>query len=254
MKNDAAKILPLNEFLSLFDSASNRLTIRTEAMIGLQFDGFEIEADEFMKFAEADLQQETTQGLVNALSNAKRAIDCQVDTVLGCFGLLARHSFPQKINILNELGIVTPRIIKKVVKARNFLEHEYINPEREQVEDAVDVATLFVISLDKGLRNFWCDFVILEATDAIDEADAQSFYQEIDVHYDDEKIQFELWGGIYDASLSEKIKIRIVTSAIITPKDKGFTELVKLSFALDSSILENDLNDQINKLFQILRS
>jgi len=254
MKNDATQKLPLNEFLSQFESASICLEVRTEAMISLQFDDFEIEADEFMKFAEADLQQETTQGLVNALSNAKRAIDCQVDTVLGCFGLLARRNFPQKINILNELGIVTPRIIKKVVKARNFLEHEYVNPEREQVEDAVDVATLFVVSLDKGLRNFWCDLKFVEVVDVTNQAGGQSLYQEIQVHYDDEKKQFELWGGIYDAPLSESPKISIVTSAVITPKDKGFTELVKLSFALDSSVSKSDLDVQIDRLFQILRS
>lgn len=238
-------------------SVDSRLEIETEATTSLDFNDFDIQANKFLKFAEADLQQGTTQGLVNALSNAKRAIDCQVDTVLGCFGLLARRNFPQKINVLNELGIVTPRIVRKVVTARNYLEHKYINPKQEQVEDAVDVATLFVVLLDRGLRHFWCDFKIVEVADATDEMDQLLFHKELQVHYDNEKKHFELWGGIYDEPAnfrSKARKVKTTTSAVIVPKEKGFTELARLSFALDSLNPEIDLKNYIRQFVQIFSS
>ena len=46
------------------------------------------------------------------------------------------------MGLLTEIGVVAPRIVTKVVRARNYLEHEYRKPEKEQVEDAVDVTTL----------------------------------------------------------------------------------------------------------------
>src|SRR5579859_7489665 len=48
---------------------------------------FEIRPDDFITFAKADFFKADTRGLVNALSNAKRAIDCQTDAFLIANGL-----------------------------------------------------------------------------------------------------------------------------------------------------------------------
>jgi hypothetical protein len=55
---------------------------------------------------------------------------------------------------LTEIGVVAPRIVTKVIRARNYLEHQYRKPEKGQVEDAVDVATLFVAALERSLAIF----------------------------------------------------------------------------------------------------
>jgi Domain of unknown function (DUF4926) len=58
------------------------------------------------------------------------------------------------MGLLTEIGVVAPRIVTKVIRARNYLEHQYRKPEKGQVEDAVDVATLFVAALERSLAIF----------------------------------------------------------------------------------------------------
>lgn len=116
--------------------------------------GFDISPNEFLKFAEFDLIAEYEHHLVNSLSNTKRAIDSQLDSLLIGFGLSEkskRWRFPKKIEFLNRVGIISPRILNKINRKRNLLEHEYKNPNKEEVEDALDVAELFVNYTNKYL-------------------------------------------------------------------------------------------------------
>lgn len=99
---------------------------------------------EYLRYAETDLNTGGRHGMVNALSNAKRAIDCQVTNILQGFGLSIPKQFPAKLEKIAVLGLVAPRIVKKIVRLRNLLEHEFYNPQLAEVEDAVDVATLFL--------------------------------------------------------------------------------------------------------------
>jgi hypothetical protein len=47
---------------------------------------FQIEPREFLKFAEQDLITGGPHGFINALSNAKHAIDCQIEGIIFSFG------------------------------------------------------------------------------------------------------------------------------------------------------------------------
>lgn len=111
---------------------------------------------EYLQYAEADLLGGSSHGLVNALSNAKRAIDCQVTNILQGFGLSIPKQFPNKLEKIAALGLVAPRIIKKIVRLRNLLEHEFHNPQLTEVEDAVDVATLFLEATRRIYSNGIC--------------------------------------------------------------------------------------------------
>ena len=86
----------------------------------------------------------------------KRAIDCQLDSLLFGFGLFDKSkkqklTFPEKVATLNNLGVISPRVLKKINQKRNYLEHEFAAPVRDDVEDALDVATLFIAYTDKFL-------------------------------------------------------------------------------------------------------
>lgn len=121
--------------------------------------GFIIKPDDFFSYAEKDLENNYDHNLINSLSNAKRALDCQVDSLLVAFGYYSytkkkTMSFPKKIEIIKDVGILAPRILLKINKARNLMEHHYMKPTREQVEDFVDVVALFIASTDKFLYNF----------------------------------------------------------------------------------------------------
>jgi hypothetical protein len=249
------RIIPLNEFLGLMASAKDRFEVELEGMTGLDCSEFDIEANEFIQFAEKDLEEGTEQGLVNALSNAKRAIDCQIDTVLGCFGLRSRRNFPEKIKVLSELGIVTPRIVKKVIRARNYLEHEFVKPERDQVEDAVDVANLFIAILDKAMRNFWSHFCINALAEAPDKDGSEYANKWLHIEYENDKKHYKLYGAIFSKPPNPDIpEIPLTTEAFIKPKEKGFFELAKLSFSLDKPISESEIKKQAVQFVQLFSS
>lgn len=110
---------------------------------------FEIEAEDFLEFAKKDSEGQDLRSCVNALGNVKRAIECRIDFILFVYCLHEKSEkehwdFPKKIEIIEQLGIVAPSILKKINKKRNELEHRYVKPTKEDVDDGRDVAKLFL--------------------------------------------------------------------------------------------------------------
>jgi hypothetical protein len=110
---------------------------------------FEITANEFMTWAVEDSKLDLIHNWVNALGNVKRAIECRTDELLYAMCLHVKSetekwSFPKKVESLQHLGIIAPKILNKINKKRNQLEHQYIKPTKDDVEDALDVANLFI--------------------------------------------------------------------------------------------------------------
>lgn len=129
----------------LLDDRFNSISTRTSAILEV----YEICAEDFLNFAIEDSKGQDLRSWVNALGNVKRAIECRVDSLLYNYCLhkkseKERWDFPKKIEIIQQLGIVAPRILKKINKKRNELEHRYVKPTKADVDDALDVATLFL--------------------------------------------------------------------------------------------------------------
>lgn len=102
---------------------------------------------EFLTLAEEDFERGGLAALVNATTNVKRAIVGQLDQLLISFGYPSlRWNVPKKIERVRALGLLAPSLLRKVVNMRNFLEHEYATPELKNVEEALDIASLFVMS------------------------------------------------------------------------------------------------------------
>ncbi len=120
---------------------------------------------DFLRFAETDLEAQEEHSVINALSNIKRSLDCQLDWLLFAFGMLERAkkkkwNFPKKIDWVKELDIVAPRILGKINKRRNLLEHEFKQPSKTEVEDFLDVAGLFVAYTSGFMQNLVNDGII----------------------------------------------------------------------------------------------
>jgi hypothetical protein len=118
---------------------------------------FELLPEDFLRFAEQDLQIRKNHALVNSLSNVKRAIDCRVDSLLVLFGIFEQSSkdrwgFPSKIKFLKEAGVLAPTVLERINTKRNKLEHYYKIPLVEEVEDALDISRLFIESTDAFLN------------------------------------------------------------------------------------------------------
>lgn len=131
---------------------------------------FEISARQFLEYAKQDLTSGYVHHLVNALSNVKRAIDCRADSLLVVLGLSDRAkkekwNFPAKTETLSRAGIVAPDILRRIVRKRNELEHEYKLPKMQDVQDAIDVAGLFMEYTDRYLVNAMTEFEVLNEED-----------------------------------------------------------------------------------------
>lgn len=134
---------------------------------------FDLSPADFITFAKADLYSTETRSLINALTNAKRAIDCQVDSLLTGLGFdpdkldkqlgsqgmsflktaRSQRSVPLKFCLVETLGVATPAIVAKMRQLRNSLEHDYRKPKKSEVRTAIDIAELFVQSCGGRMRS-----------------------------------------------------------------------------------------------------
>lgn len=109
-----------------------------------------ISAEQYLKFAENDLLDgESERHLVNALTNAKRALHLRMEDVCHGFGFASfggARSFPRMVEYISRVGVTAPRILNRLNQLRNQVEHEYLIPSRSEVETFIDVASLFVAS------------------------------------------------------------------------------------------------------------
>jgi hypothetical protein len=146
---------------------------------------FDTMPSEYLRFAEADLQTDLEHRFINALSNAKRALDCQADRLLKMLGYYKESQdkfwgFPKKILLFQKVDIIAPRVLNKINKTRNLMEHQYIKPNSEQVEDFIDIVSLFIASTDQ-YASFVEEvkYMNLESTDKLFED-----YSEIEIKID----------------------------------------------------------------------
>ena len=129
-------------------------------------------AKQYLEFAIADFEQDKTdKGRINSFSNAKRALHLQVEILASLFGFDAiktkgvRYaSFPKYIEFIAKCGIVTPRILTKLNRVRNSVEHAYYTPSKDETENFIDVVELFIAATDRALYQFPIDIEFLPMT------------------------------------------------------------------------------------------
>lgn len=165
---------------------------------------------DFLNFAIQDSDSlNLERNRVNCLGNSKRAIDAQVDRLVGQLGFLPlarkqRWSIPKKLDFVVRSGIVAPRILRKVTQLRNRLEHEFATPSKREVEDALDVATLFISygELVKVPSMNW------------------SLSSRLSVHYDYDEMTFRF----FDKGLSDVQENQDQPILVVAYGDDGFQE------------------------------
>jgi len=148
--------LKTKKLLEHLDSNNTNWSLSTSSKLESDFS---ISPHDFLKYAEDDLTSKLEHNYINALSNSKRALDCQLDLILLSFGFYKisqdkMWGFPTKLNLIEKIGLLAPRILRKINKQRNLLEHKFIKPTHEQVEDMLDISMLFIASTDKFIMNF----------------------------------------------------------------------------------------------------
>jgi hypothetical protein len=150
---------------SLYDAVElnwSKLTFKIEGETGL-VSPFREHPGTFLDFAEVDFRSKEEQGRLNAFSNAKIAMHAQIKKVLShILGYTRKKkTFIQKVEILQELDVVAPDILRALIELENYLERwEYSLPERNEVKNAIAVVASFIDNSNTKLREFQSDFAI----------------------------------------------------------------------------------------------
>jgi hypothetical protein len=130
-----------------------------------------VNQNEYLRFAEHDLKDgQTHRHLINAVSNAKRALHMEVETLSNAYGVnvaIRKYgSFPQRLSFLSSAGFFAkPRLLSKLNKLRNVVEHEYHIPKIEDAENFVDIVDLFVNAMQKHRQRYPCEVDMFNALD-----------------------------------------------------------------------------------------
>ena len=128
----------------------------------LDFDNFEITPSEYLKFSKEDYKVSNTKSWINSISNAKRAIDCQIDTIIKSLKidtsdknlsnfcnaiLIEEKSLPFKLQIIKALNLAPVFLISNIRNLRNKVEHEYSPISKEDAKSAIELAEFFLNSV-----------------------------------------------------------------------------------------------------------
>lgn len=114
----------------------------------------------YLEYARADaLELDEPRFRINAVGNAKRAFHLQVEILCDAFGWKAQGgrkgaNFGQLLDYLGKCGVLSPNILRKLNSTRNKVEHEYLIPSMDQVEDYVDIVELFLMATKSLLDHF----------------------------------------------------------------------------------------------------
>jgi hypothetical protein len=215
---------------------------------------FELKARDFLRFAKTDFKSNNKKGNINALTNAKRAIDCQIDTAFTLFGIqydsipessnkiieltgLKSFDLPHKLKLIQALDFAPSGLISKTRTLRNKLEHYYKNPEEEEVKDAIELAELFVLSIESHIKIIEDSFSI---TDKKKHNESPYINNCIKVDFDYEEKNISL------AFYKERDKIETI---MLNQNDETFYALVKI---INNMHEEIEMEDSIKIFLKII--
>ncbi len=182
-KNEIAKLRSLFERLELREHDVEKSVSGGSPLSS----AFRVDAEDFLHAAEDAFE---LKNYSSALTDAKRAIHCQIDEVLASLGYSwKRTPLKKKLEIIRKCGFAAPRVIHRVNAARNLLEHEYVNPSASKTEEALDIATLFVNATKRHLESFMGDFYVGRSSERVD---TFHFSRELVFAFDEETKAFRI--------------------------------------------------------------
>lgn len=138
---------------------------------------FELNPRDFLRFAKKDFKDKDDRDLINALTNCKRAIDCQIDTAFKVYGIgydkinkaseiivnicgESTTKLPFKLKLVEAINLAPAGLISKTRNLRNRLEHYYEKPSVAEVKDAIELSELFILSFESNLKIIEDNFTI----------------------------------------------------------------------------------------------
>jgi hypothetical protein len=225
---------------------------------------FEITPSDFIQFAKSDLKEGTKKGLINSLTNCKRAIDCGIDKILQTFGIdlenqknkdfaseiiskftKPKSDLPYKLKLIESLGFTTGKILSDIRTTRNKLEHDYEYPKVQEVEDSIDIAKMFIDLIQAKFYIFESHFVI---SDENNEKDELSFENYCDISYDSETFEFKVWTSKNKTYNPHQLSVK--GDYTYRFPDKEYLALIRMTNTIQDKI---DLKDSFVYLLETIK-
>jgi len=202
------------------------------------------------------LKEGGERGLINALSNSKRAIDCQIDEVLTIFGIEHdklpnelekfikyfdfEDNLPFKLKVIQGLNLAPGYIMSKVRTLRNRLEHYYKIPDKESGKEAIDVAELFIRSIEGKL-------IFIEK--AFDLVDIKSKYiDDYTIHFD-RGLRLSFFNEKKEFCVSVMNEPEKPYSFQLNVEDLEYFDFLRLMFSIDD---EHECEESVKCIFSLL--
>lgn len=140
------KFEPILRFLEKHQA---KLEVVDSGYASLQFPDFELTPMDYLDFARSERQIDSLSGRINCVSHIKRAVECELDTLLHILGIATvKRNFPTKMEFVRNAGMVTGRSLDALNRVRNRVEHEYQSPDLDDIDIYLDLAESFVMSIE----------------------------------------------------------------------------------------------------------
>lgn len=161
----------------------------------IAFPEFDLMPDEYLRFAEKELERGTDESRINCVSHLKRAIDCELDTffhILSIGGEIKKRNlkFATKMDLVRGMGVVSPRSLTKLNFLRNRLEHEYAIPDFKDIEVFFDLAAAFISMIEGYIHMFVSNSEMQWTNEESDDDD--SFWLETQYSFDSRSVTFRI--------------------------------------------------------------
>ena len=130
-----------------------------------------LEPVDYLSFAKKDIQCENPRGIINALTNCKRTIDCALYNTISWLGyendgqdnvslsnyinenLTGITDLQFSLKIASSFKLVPIMIVSNVRKLRNVIEHKFEIPDSIETEGSVEISEMFYKSIENRIHN-----------------------------------------------------------------------------------------------------
>jgi len=140
---------PLEPVLGFLEKHHARLEVIDFRLHELEFPGYKLMPYDYLEYARAELDLNTVSSKINCVAHLKRAVECELDTILYLLGLRApKRNFPAKMEFVRAAGLLSNRSLETLNRYRNKAEHDYDAPDGADLDLYFDLAETFVLALE----------------------------------------------------------------------------------------------------------
>jgi hypothetical protein len=119
--------------------------------LSVAFPEFDLLPFDYLEYADEALSNSSAASKINCVGHLKRAAECEMDTIIHILNLqtaIKGLNFPRKLQLMGDLGIVSPRSVSRLNQIRNKIEHEYAIPDIDDLQLYYDLVAAFVYAVD----------------------------------------------------------------------------------------------------------